>query len=504
MRISGFVSGMDIDAMVKEMMKAKRIPLDKLNQQKTTLEWQRDQYRDINTKLVDFRNNKLFNYGLESNLNAKQANITGNTSAVSAKALPGALSGTMTVDVSVVATAAYARTGATQTTTAIDGSQTLDALGFTPTAAGAVDASGNFNITMNGFNIVVNKNDTLRTAIGKINADTRVQSNVFLDEASGKMSVTKKLTGSAATVDVSDAFFSRFKLTDTAPGVDAKVAINGITTTQSNNTFTVNGVELTVNAKSLGSISTVNVGTDTNKILDTIKSFISDYNSLLDTINGKLNEERFRKYTPLTADQKTAMKDNEIALWEEKAKSGLLSRDSTLSKLVNDARLAGVTDVTINSKQVNMVSYGITTGPWQDRGKLVIQDEAKLRAAIEANPDEVLSYFTQPTKQTDASLKIQPTNPDNGLFNRLSDVMMAALNELSAKAGTNRYSTDKSIPFKVDSTMGELLKSLDRRIDDENSRMTMLETRYYKQFTAMETAMNRYQSQSSSLFGATQ
>ena len=44
-RISGMASGMDIDTMVKGMMDAERVPLDKLYQKKTYTEWQRDDYR---------------------------------------------------------------------------------------------------------------------------------------------------------------------------------------------------------------------------------------------------------------------------------------------------------------------------------------------------------------------------------------------------------------------------------------------------------------------------
>src|SRR4051812_20889711 len=55
MRISGLASGMDIDSIVSDMMKIKRMPLDKLKQQKQTMEWQRDDYRAMNTLLLDFR-----------------------------------------------------------------------------------------------------------------------------------------------------------------------------------------------------------------------------------------------------------------------------------------------------------------------------------------------------------------------------------------------------------------------------------------------------------------
>ena len=54
MRIGGLASGMDIDALVEKLMNAERAPLNKLTQKKTTYEWQRDAYRDVNTKLKTF------------------------------------------------------------------------------------------------------------------------------------------------------------------------------------------------------------------------------------------------------------------------------------------------------------------------------------------------------------------------------------------------------------------------------------------------------------------
>ncbi|WFR64342.1 flagellar cap protein FliD N-terminal domain-containing protein [Paenibacillus amylolyticus] len=86
MRINGF-SGMDVDSMVKELMTAKRAPLDKLNQKKTLLEWQRDSYRELNSKMYEFRNTKLQQtYRLSSALNTQKAVVTGNTDAVKAEA----------------------------------------------------------------------------------------------------------------------------------------------------------------------------------------------------------------------------------------------------------------------------------------------------------------------------------------------------------------------------------------------------------------------------------
>jgi flagellar hook-associated protein 2 len=56
MRISGLNSGMDIDQIVSDLVKAQRIPMDRVFQQKVKAEWKRDAYRDVNTKLSRFRN----------------------------------------------------------------------------------------------------------------------------------------------------------------------------------------------------------------------------------------------------------------------------------------------------------------------------------------------------------------------------------------------------------------------------------------------------------------
>ncbi|MFC5653072.1 flagellar filament capping protein FliD [Paenibacillus solisilvae] len=261
---------------------------------------------------------------------------------------------------------------------------------------------------------------------------------------------------------------------------------------------------MTLNAPSGGSATTLNVVANTDKIVDTIKSFISDYNSLLDTVNGKLNEERYRKYAPLTDEQRSAMKDDEIKLWEDKAKSGLLHNDSTLSQAVNNIRLASVTSVKIDGADVNLSALGIRTGEWTSLGKLAIVDEGKLRAAIESNPDQVVKFFTQQTTEADPKLKVLPTNPDNGLFNRLSNSIMAALDGMTEKAGTSKYSTDPNAAFAPTSLLGTQLRDIDIRMSDLSDRLTSIETNYYRKFTAMETAMNRYNSQSSSLFGASQ
>ncbi|GIO12285.1 flagellar hook-associated protein 2 [Cohnella xylanilytica] len=501
-------SGIDVDSIVKQLMTARKSTLNKLNQQKTTLEWTQQQYRDINIKLVDFRNNKLFNYGLQGSINAKQANVTGNTTAVSAKANAGAISGTMTVEVDALATAATLKSRGGGLNKTLDPSKSLSDL----KAAGLInykkDADGNITFKLsNGANsdtITLNESGSLSSLITTING-SKANVNAFLDSQTGQMSFSSKNTGAGEIKIDSDAsgFLANFQLTDSTPGKDTVgLKINGIAVTRSSNVFTENGVEITLNGPTGGVKSSISVVSNTDKIIETIKSFITDYNDVLNTVNNKINEERYRKYPPLTSEQKEEMKDSEIELWESKAKSGLLRNDSTLSKLSSDLRLSMITDVNIGGTKVNLTSLGITTGEWSQRGKLAIQDEAKLRAAIEANPDQVLALFTQQSSASDPAVKASPSNPDNGLFNRLSNVLMSALDGLASKAGTSKYSTDANASFLTTSSISTSLRLLDIRIDDENDRLDRLEAQYYKQFSAMETAMSRYSAQAGSLFGA--
>mgnify|MGYP002619771878 CR=1 FL=1 len=490
MRISGF-SGLDIDALVNDLMRAKRAPLDRLNQQKTKLEWQREQYRSINAKLVDFRNNKLFNYSLSNAVNAKKATVGGEAaSSVSAKAYASAMTGSIEIEVKGLAKAASA------TSTAGIGKGSSAKL----TELDGITATGDeIEFEINGKPIKVDKDATIADLVSTINAsDAGV--TAFFDDYKQKLSLTAKATGKSE-ITYSDNLDEAFKL-EGSEGENASVVINGIETERASNSFTVNGVEITLNAANPGKKAVINVTTDTDKIVDTIKTFINDYNSLIDLLNKKVSEERYRDYQPLTADQKKEMKDSEIELWEEKAKSGLLRGDSTLTNLINNMRMAISADVVFDGKKLNLLKdFGIETGTYEQRGKLILKNEEQLRAAIEADPDGFMEFFTRKTTDTNPETKDSPTNQDNGLFNRLSVSVLQAIEQLATKAGTSRFSTDETAAFIPNSYMGEQLRQLELRISDMVRRLNQMENRYYLQFSAMESAMNRYTAMSNSLFG---
>lgn len=497
MRLSGFASGLDIDAMVKTLMKAHQAPVTKLKQQSTKIEWQQEAYRSVSTSLVDLRNNKLSNYMLSSSINAKKAEVTGNTAAVGASTQGNTTAGIYNVKVIDLASAAQATA-----TVSIKGADADTKLQDIPSLA------GKSSISINGKEIAFDAaTDTFESLIAKINNSKDANATAIYDRNTGALSITSKTTGGAA-IEVDDTFKSLLDNTASDPnqstwnsiaGAKAAAEINGVRMESDTNQITVNGLNIQLKAESLDSVSTITVSRDTDKIMDTIKSFINDYNSVLDSLNSKLNEDKHRSYLPLSEEEQEAMTEKQVELWESKAKSGLLKNDTILSSLVSNMRAAIIGNFGDPNDKFNLQSIGISTGKWEDRGKLVIENEDALKRALEADPDQVISLFTaRRTGETPDGVN-KATDADAGIFTRLSNILMDSIVQLSNKAGTSRTSTALTGNFLENSLLSTQKREITNKISDYNSRLLRIENQYYKQFTAMETAINRYNSQAGSI-----
>lgn len=495
-RISGLASGMDIDSMVKTLMTAAKSPLNKLNQQKQLTEWKREGYRQISTTLVSL-NEKLSTFSLSSSINSKKAMVTG-ASNITATATGAATNSVMNISVGNLASASsvvssVAKPNATKVSDLYTGTETSIKIG-------------------NGSPIEFKADDTIASLISKINNDKTTGVTAVYDNVSGKMSLTSTVTGSVAGITASGALLKEIGIeTNTVvPGKDATVTINGLVTKQSSNTFSVNGVSISINGVTPeDETSQIQVTQDVDKMVDTIKSFVETYNATLSTLSGKTSEERYRTYTPLTTDQKADMSEDEITLWETKAKSGMLKSDSIVDKTLSDMRAALIGNVILpemvkNSegnlvnKTINITQIGITTGSYSEKGKLIL-DETKLRAALADKSEDVYALFGQidTSPKVEGSLTAYTSN--DGIFSRVKKIDNVALTSLYDKAGTSKYSSDLTTAFLVASQMGDQLRGFDTQITEMNRRLTLMETRYYTQFSAMETAINKFNSTSSSL-----
>ena len=127
-------------------------------------------------------------------------------------------------------------------------------------------------------------------------------------------------------------------------GRDATIVIDGVTVQRSTNNFTIDGItyNLTRDFEAVeGEVEAITLAMtqDVDQAFENIKTFVEAYNKVIETINEALSQERFRDYPPLTDEQKEAMTDKEIELWEEKARSAS-SKGILYSKTLSTAYAA--------------------------------------------------------------------------------------------------------------------------------------------------------------------
>ncbi|WDH82236.1 flagellar filament capping protein FliD [Paenibacillus urinalis] len=498
MRISGF-SGMDIDTMVSSLMTAHRAPLDKLTQQKQLLTWQRDNYRELNSKLFDFRSNKLMTYNKSTELNTQKAVVSGNTNAVKVEASASAQNIPMTISVVGLAKpASYEmnKLGGDYTAKSTLGDIAKGKNGEAP------DSPEQYSVKINGQDITFNATDTISSVVSKINSNSTANATAQFDEITGKLTILSKSTDTEAELVIEDTGGEGGSLVTlfggaekTSSGQNGHVLINDRKYDNlSTNSLTVNGIALTFSEvtgitleddgtydKSNDNPVNIAVQTDTEKALTTVKSFIEEYNTLMSYMNTKMGEEKYRDFAPLTDEQKSAMTEKDVELWEEKSRSGLLKNDEILRSTISSMRSI------ITEKLGDLSALGITSGQYYENGKLYL-DEEKFNQAMQSNPQKLAEVFQG-----------VGSSSSNGIFSKMSETINGSLDKLVTKAGTSKYSGDLNSIFKEESVMGRQLRDYDKRIDDLQDKLVDLENRYYRQFTAMETAISKYNSQSSSL-----
>ncbi|WP_165967169.1 flagellar hook-associated protein 2 [Jeotgalibacillus sp. S-D1] len=493
MRIGGLASGIDTDSIIKNLMAANRLPLDKLTQQKQFIEWQRDDYRDINRKLNDL-SNMVFDTVMRASTYS-QKNVSTSSPDLSVKSISASADLAGTINVEQLALSANMRSFAE---VEADPAARLGPYQEPPqTEVITIQA-----ITAGGVLGEVKTiefdpaEETMHSLITKINKTDTV--NMFYDSFTGKVSVTAKHTGSIegdAEIKLTGDFFANtLKLnadSDAAAGSgsgmkgqNVKFTFNGLSTERPSNSFQLNGFEFTVNQASNQNIQ-FSSSPDAEKIGGSIIRFVNEYNTLIEDISSRLSQTRNRDFPPLTNEQRAELSEKEAELWDEKAKSGTLRGDMVLTIALSRMRQSLNSAVAGASGNQWLSEYGITTSAdYREGGKLVV-DEAKLTSAITANPAGIHDLFN----------KNGSAPSEKGLGVLLRETIGTARSQIIERAGR-----DVSGPATF--AIGRNLSNLDRQITRFEDRLIMLENRYYKQFSAMETAVQRANQQSAYLLNA--
>lgn len=357
------------------------------------------------------------------------------------------------------------------------------------------------------------KDLTIKQVFSDISSKAGV--NISYNSISRSFSIESKSTGKEVSLEGSDVngkFLTSLFGTNTleAKGESAVVEFsdsegNKNTFEFSSNNFTLSGINFDIKSMPTEPIK-VSVVSDTDKTVELVKGFVEDFNKIMDDLNTKTKERKNSKYKPLTEAQKDEMTEKEIELWEKKAKEGILGNESEIESFMYQLRSAVFTPV--EGIAVNLKDIGFdTSNDYREGGKIKF-DEEKFRKALANDPQMISDLFTKTSdsgyENYDPNLTSEQRkakNADQGIFRRINDV----LNDF---VRTTRNSDGKKGIFieiagiSGDSTLNEnvisrAMEEYDKRIDTLNDLITRREERYYKQFTRMETALSKLQSQSS-------
>lgn len=285
-RMSGLSSGMDTEAIVKELMSAQSLKKNKVVKAKTKLEWTQTKWADLNTKLTGLYNNFVTKMQLSTAYKTKKTTIS-DTSKASVSAKTNAVNGSYTMEVKNIATAQYL-TGAKIDASATDKLVDLDSSLL----------NKEISITTGGTTtkFAVTADTTLKDFTSALqNAGL----NASFDDAQKRIFISSKDSGVANTFSISTSGLSNAEVT--ARGALCEAA--GYSNMSNTNKASFD--------EAMQALQTSGVGTD-------------DYNKALDTI-AKLSYDTKKASADTAAETyvKAKLYSQKYSEYEEKARESL-------------------------------------------------------------------------------------------------------------------------------------------------------------------------------------
>lgn len=534
-RMTGMVSGLDTDSIVKELVSAYSTKKEKYKKEQTKLGWKQEIWKDLNKEVNTFYKS-VGNLRFAGGYSTKKTTSSDTTKAT-VSAGSNAVTGTQKLHVLSTAQSGYLTGGkitASDSSAKVTSSTKLSELGFTEGETAlkftAKDKDGKDIST----DIKLSKDSTISDAVKALRD---VGLNASFDENNGRIFLSSSATGASTDFslksdgsDASKNLLNTLALNTDASevteaskratkidGSDAAIVLNGVVYTSSSNNFSINGLSISVNAvtdsvdlskaKTNGSLDadkisdmlvntplndseaiSITTSTDTQGIYDKIKDFITSYNNIINKMTKLYNADSAGNYEPLTDDEKSEMSDSEIEKWETKIKDSLLRRDSTLSTVMSAMTTAMSGGATVNGKTYFLSNFGISTLGYMNAAENeqnayhIDGDEDdentsgntdKLMTALNSDPDTVMDFMKQ-----------MATNLYNAIDKQMTSTTLRS-----------KYS------IYNDKEMTTQYKNYTTTIKQWETKISDKEDYYYKKFSSMESALSKLNSQTSSLSG---
>ena len=487
MRVSGMYSGMDTETIIADLVSVRQTKVDAVKKAQTKHEWKQEAWKNLNGKIY-----KLFN-GTMDNLRwqfsyAKKTTKVSNPNAATVITSDSAMKSAQSLKIKSLASSGYLTGGELKAGTTAD--TTMGEL----LGNAAFDENGKATINVN----IGGETKTIElTADSNVSDLTKELKNLGLN-ANFDAATNRFFIGAAESGEENDfsitgdaSVLASLGLSEEAgakklAGTSAEIELNGATFKSATNTFDINGLTITCNAITGDEAITLTTMDDTSGVYDMIKDFIKEYSELINEMDKLYNAESAKKFEPLTDEEKEKMSESEIEKWETKIKDSLLKGDSTLSMVSSALKEVMRSGFEVGGKTLYLHDFGIETLGYFDaadneRNAYHINGDADdssvknktntLMATISTDPDKVMNFFTQ-----------------------LSESMKSTLDELMKRTDYSSIYTvyeDKRMKIEYD--------EYTKKIAEEEEKLAAYEDKWYKKFSAMETAMAKMQSNMSAV-----
>ena len=531
-RITGLNSGLDTEAIISELVSAYRTKEEKYQKAQTKLSWKQDAWKSLNIKVKSMYDN-IKNLRFSSAWSKQKTTVSDATKAT-ITASGSAAKGTQTLEIKQLAKGTYITGGELKTNdqSTLSSGTTLAQLGYTGDGASinVKDSDGNVLKTIN-----VTQKTTISGLLNELNGAGKLTAT--FDASNKRMFVTAKNTGveNGISLDGDADVLKAFGLNanggaKVVDAQDSEIVLNDAKFTSSNNKYSINGLSIDCLGETNGSKISITTSADTQGMYDQIKSFFSQYNSLLSEMNSLYNADSAKGYEPLTSEEKDAMTDTEVEEWEKKIKSALLRRDDNLDSIMSLMKNAMTSSYYVY--QGGTVTYDSTNKYYKCNGTALkdsngnnITSASQLKSWASANGAAKYSlssfgiktqaYLTA-TSNSQGTYHIDGDEDDTvskdnsdvlmNMLNSDSDTVTAFMKQITGDLYTaldNKMKSTKDLNSAYtiynDKEMAREYSDYTDTISKWEDKLTDLEDYYYKKFAAMESALASLQSQSSSL-----
>jgi flagellar hook-associated protein 2 len=437
---AGVGSGLDIEGLISKLVSAEGQPtVTRLNTQEAALQADLSAFGSLKGALSSFQTSVQ---ALKDASAFKVRTATSShTDLFTVTAGSAAVAGSFSIVVDQLAQAEKVRSG--------DFTAETDVVG---------EGSLTIGLGSSSFNIAVGSDMTLaglRDAINQATDNPGIKATIIKVDSGSQLVLTSEKVGAAnnVTIAATDANASdgndltrlaTSNLTTIQSAQDAIIHIDGQQVTRDSNSFSdaITGVTLALVKADPATTGTVSIAMDKSSVTEKLNEFITSYNSLAKTMSNLSSYNATTKTgAPLLGDATLRSVQNQL----RQVLSGMVQGGGSISAL---ADIGIVSDKT---------------------GNLQL-DSAKLEKAMTANFDAIANLFSS----------------ENGLAKRFDNTLKEYL------------AFDGPLSSRLNGVNKSIANIADQRTA-LSARLTALESRYRKQFTAMDALVGQLQSTGSFL-----